>query len=519
MNIVNILNIVNTKRMNNMLTRNLLFGVLMLLLIAGALLGTPQDALADAPTITGVAITSDPGTDKTYTKGDTVEITVTFSEAVNVTGGFSVWMVCGGWEYRPGDKRGSGTTKLVFSDTIIGDSRSSDGDGITIKPNANGNILTPSPNTSTITAVIGGEQANLAHSGISNDSNHKVDATKQDTAPTVTFNEPTGTQAGDTFDVSIKFDQNVSGFTADDIKVITTRTSGTGDATVTLTGSDKRYTATVTSPTIAKGTVKLEVAKDAAYLQENPRFKNAKTVTNNISFDTTVATVSFTEPTGTQAGNTFDIKIDFSKDVTDLTTSDITLTTTRTSGTGDATFTLSGSDSDYTVTVTSPTTAKGSVTLEIAADAVTDGTRTGPASKATSSAINFDTTVATVSFNEPLGTQTANTFTVPFNFSKDVTEFIANDITVTTTHTSGTGDATVALSGSGKSYTATVTSPTTAKGTITLEVAKNAVTDGTRTGPASKATSNAINFDTTGITVSFSEPAGTQVAQALPRSH
>ena len=70
------------------------------------------------------------------------------------------------------------------------------------------------------------------------------------------------------------------------------------------------------------------------------------------------------------------------------------------------------------------------------------------------------------------------------------------DLTVITTLTSGTGDATVSVSGSGTSYTATVTSPTAAKGTITLEVAANAVTDGTRTAPASKATSNTISFDT-----------------------
>ena len=198
--------------------------------------------------------------------------------------------------------------------------------------------------------------------------------------------------------------------------------------------------------------------------------------------------------------------ITFSKSVTGFAASDITVT----SSTGTASVSLSGSGASYTATVTSPTAAKGTITLEVAKNAVTDGARTGPASKATSSAINFDTTVATVSFTEPAGTQYGATFDVPITFSKSVTGFAASDITVTTTRTSGSGNATVALSGSGASYTATVTSPTTAKGTITLEIAKNAVTDGTRTGPASKATSDAINFNTTGPTVSFSEPNGTQ---------
>ena len=208
-------------------------------------------------------------------------------------------------------------------------------------------------------------------------------------------------------------------------------------------------------------------------------------------------TVTYTEPAGTQYANTFTVPITFSKSVTGFTTvpnltgnADLTVKTTRTSGTGNATVSLSGSGASYTATITSPTAAKGTITLEIGADSVTDGTRTGPASKATSSAISFDTTVTTVSFNEPAGTQYGNTFDVPITFSKSVTGFTASDLTLT----SSTGTASVSLSGSGTSYTATVTSPTAAKGTITLEVAKDAVTDGTRTGPASKATSSAISL-------------------------
>ena len=129
--------------------------------------------------------------------------------------------------------------------------------------------------------------------------------------------------------------------------------------------------------------------------------------------------------------------------------------------------------------------------MEVAADSVTDGTRTGPTSKATtSSAIDFDTTVPTVSFSLPTTTQAGATFGGSITFSKSVTGFDQNDITITT-RTSGTGDATFTLNGSGKTYTVTVTLPSAAKGTVTLEVAKDAVTDGTRTGPSSKATSSA----------------------------
>ena len=335
--------------------------------------------------------------------------------------------------------------------------------------------------------------------------------------PTVSFTEPEGTQVAATFDLPITFNKSVTGFSTvpdpkeagPDLTVATTRTSGTGNATVTLSGSGTSWTATISLPSAAKGTVRLEIS--AHSVSDGTRSGPASKATSDaISFDTTVATVDFTEPEGTQVADTFDVPITISKSVTGFAASDITVTTTRTSGSGDATVSLSGSGTSYTATVTSPTAAKGTITLEVAKNAVTDGTRTGPASKATSDAISFDTTVATVDFTEPEGTQVANTFDVPITISKSVTGFVASDITVTTTRTSGSGDATVTLSGSGTSYTATVTSPTTAKGTITLEVAKNAVTDGTRTGPASKATSDAISFDTTVATVDFTEPAGTQ---------
>ena len=37
------------------------------------------------PTVSTVAVTSNPGTDNTYAAGDKIEVTVTFSEAVTVS--------------------------------------------------------------------------------------------------------------------------------------------------------------------------------------------------------------------------------------------------------------------------------------------------------------------------------------------------------------------------------------------------------------------------------------------------
>ena len=65
-----------------------------------------------------------------------------------------------------------------------------------------------------------------------------------------------------------------------------------------------------------------------------------------------------------------------------------------------------------------------------------------------------------------------------------------SDITVK----SSTGTASLTLNGSGADYTARVTSPTNAKGTISLQVAANSVTDGTRLAPASNANSKLLHL-------------------------
>ena len=479
------------------LTKNgLTLALMLILLTAGMMLATPQDAHAQSISVS-------------FTEPTGTQTTKTF--LVSVT---SSHVSSGG----PGNK-GEFTVEDVTLTTVQGSQGSTvvaiHGTGknfnVEIRPpgNATGNI------TLTIKAnSIGSQDPNHGYiegpSSAETSSSISFDTTN---LLTVDFTEPEDTQTGSTFTVPIDFSHTVTNFDAtDDIEVTTTRTSGTGDATVALSGSGSSYTATVTPPSNAVGSVTLTIKANMVGFNQNLNGPATAQASDSISFDTVPITVGFTEPESSQSGTTFDVPITFNKSVTGFAASDITVTTTRTSGTGDATVALSGSGTSYTATVTSPTAAKGTVTLEVAANAVTDSNSvTGPASKATSDAMSFDTTVATVDFTEPSDTQVTNTFDVPITFSKSVTGFAAADITITTTRTSGTGNATFTLNGSGTSWTATVTSPTAAKGTITLEVAADSVTDGTRTGPASKATSDAMSFDTTVPKVDFTEPTSTQV--------
>ena len=69
---------------------------------------TPE---SDVPRVTGAAITSDPGSDNVYGSSEVIEVTVTFSEPVNVTGARINW------------QRGHGGPKLLVHTGIAGQGR------------------------------------------------------------------------------------------------------------------------------------------------------------------------------------------------------------------------------------------------------------------------------------------------------------------------------------------------------------------------------------------------------------
>ena len=59
---------------------------LLLAAVFAAALPAPFAAAAGAPAVTEVEVTSEPGADATYALGETIRVTVRFSEAVDVTG-------------------------------------------------------------------------------------------------------------------------------------------------------------------------------------------------------------------------------------------------------------------------------------------------------------------------------------------------------------------------------------------------------------------------------------------------
>ena len=146
--------------------------------------------------ITGVAITSDPGSDGIYAPEDTVEATLTFDKAVDVTGTPQITfeLVDGGKSLRgAGYVRGTGTTELVFAYTVAATDES-DTDGIDI--HGQGIVL----NGGSITLAGTTDAARLLFPTFTLGAGHRVNwarptltsaATSADGASIIlTFNEP-----------------------------------------------------------------------------------------------------------------------------------------------------------------------------------------------------------------------------------------------------------------------------------------------------------------------------------------
>ncbi len=139
-----------------------------------------------APTVSSVAFTSTPpsGQNNTYKKDDVIGVTVTFSEAVTVTGTPQVDLTLGSTVRQAGYESGSTTTQLLFQYEVQADDEDDNGAAI----NENGLKLNSGrifllKNSVTV-------NADLAHSAVANQSRHKVDGV----APTPTKAEVDGTK-------------------------------------------------------------------------------------------------------------------------------------------------------------------------------------------------------------------------------------------------------------------------------------------------------------------------------------
>ena len=149
-----------------------------------------QDVDDTSPTVSKLEITSDPGTDRTYAAEDEIQVTVTFSETVEVTGTPRLQIELGGGSRTADYQGGSGTAALVFEYEVADGESDTDGLGVEADSLSGGTIRDEARNN-----------AELDHDGLAADSGHKVDAVKPELAAsggavvdgttlTLTYDEP-----------------------------------------------------------------------------------------------------------------------------------------------------------------------------------------------------------------------------------------------------------------------------------------------------------------------------------------
>ena len=184
-----------------------------------------------APTVSSVAFTSTPasGQNNTYKKDDVIDVTVTFSEAVTVTGTPKIDLTIGSTMRKADYKSGSTTTTLLFQYTVqITDE---DKDGATIDENGlkvDGIRHRIGKTSTTI-------NADLAHAARTNQSSHKVDGV----APALADAEVKSEELTLTFGEGLDRDPKPAGddfaVTADDSTLgVTAVTMRTSDVALTI---------------------------------------------------------------------------------------------------------------------------------------------------------------------------------------------------------------------------------------------------------------------------------------------
>ena len=250
----------------------------------------------------------------------------------------------------------------------------------------------------------------------------------------------------------------------------------------------------------------------AGFAKDSLNNLNIESDTYTVPVDWEDPTVTIDAPSDIQSGG-FDVTITFSEAVTGFTPSDDILL----SGTAPATAALkSGSDSDSVYTVTITPTDDGSVIIRVRSSAVEDNAGNGnTASQSPHPSVTVDLTAPTVTIAGVPATPTSSAFTVTITFNEAVTGFEASDITLTTTLTEGTGNATASIeSGSDgdSEYTVKITPPANVVGEIAVSVPANAAKDAAENDNTASSEST-VPVDTIRPTATVTIPTGVQIGE------
>ncbi len=397
--------------------------------------------LDQAPLVTNVSSTTANGT---YKSGDTIAVTVTFNEIVNVTGTPQLTLETGAIDRIVNYTSGTGTKTLTFNYVVQAGDTSSDLDYVATTSLAlnGGTIQDGTPNAALLT---------LASPGAANSLGYNKAIVIDTTAPTMAMtslaSDPTNTSP---IAVSVTFSESVTGFTSGDIVPA-------NGAVNNFAGSGTSYTFNLTPA--GQGLVTANIAAGVA----TDLAGNGNTIATQFSrtYDTTAPTVAMSSaalnPTNTSP---IPVTVTFSESVTGFTSGDIVPANGAVSN-------FAGSGASYTFNLTPA--GQGLVTANIAAGVTTDLAGNGNTA-ATQFSRTYDSVPPTVTMSSAASDPTnASPIPVTVQFSETVTGFLAGDIT------SANGTANNFSAVDGDTYTFDLTP--SGQGLVTANIAAGVATD------------------------------------------
>ncbi len=360
-----------------------------------------------------------------------------------------------------------------------------------------------------VVAIIAAGAANdLAGNASAASTSTDNSVTYNATGPSVAIDQAAG-QADPTnaspIQFTVVFSAAVTGFTASDISFAG---STVGGLSASVTGTGANYTVSVTGMT-GTGIVVASIPAGAATDSIGNASAASASTDNIVTFDNAAPTVTINQAFG-QADPTnaspIQFTVVFSEPVTGFTPSDVSFSGSTVGGTLVAG--VSGSGAIYTVSVTGMT-GIGAVTASIPAGAAIDlaGNVSGT-STSTDNTVTYNAVAPFVTINQAAGQQDpTNILPIQFSvvFGAPVTGFTASDVSFTGSSAPGIQ---ANVSGSGTTYTVSVTG-LTGSGLVVVSIPAGAAIDNAgNLSQASTSTDNTVTYDVSGPRVVAASPSG-----------
>ncbi len=315
------------------------------------------------------SINSYAGGDGRYVAGENIDVVVTFSEPVVITGtpilGVTVGSVIRSFSYF--DQPSS--TQIRFRYTVVAGDE--DDDGIQIGANA----LTASGTNSI--RDLAGNDADLSHFAQSISSNHKVDAV----VASAVWSESPSHRNQQTVPFFIRFSEGLVGIDSSDFS-----TSGTArGCVVQVDFLDLMRRVTVTCA--SDGTVRVELRENAGGDNAGNLAPATNVLSEEVVIDTVVPVVSWKGAETPVASRTVELELQVSEEVLGLSIDDISNVGTARG----CQFSMAGESFLWKVSVTCE--SDGTVIAQFAKDGVADlANNNAPVEQMRSNAIQIDTT-------------------------------------------------------------------------------------------------------------------------------